>query len=424
MNTFSLCAPPHKTAWDFRNRLAKSKDQRYTVHYRYGADGERAVKYGSNGNQTLYFNGMVEVSRHHNLEWVESKHIYAGDTRIATKRRHEGNDNYGEEERSIYYYHGDHLGSAQLVTDYRGEVYEHLEYTPYGELWVEEVRAGEEKTPFRFTGKRLDEETGLYYYGARYLDPQTSRWLSTDPAMGEYIPQAPVNEEARKRNGNLPGMGGVFNTVNLHVYHYAGNNPVKYIDPDGRLIHLDDPVTEDAALKDITLAAGQGFYFDENNNLQIDHNVTPTGKYSKEMRESLISLIEGEYKDISVSLLYSVEYEIHERGLKGEIQTGTPQNLGFTNYGDPDQTTFRVGVPFGLYENNNGESAAILIHEWLGHLMPTLRGEKNVNGRQRTMPIINDLGFFTPSFLKGSWAPGIGHDGELYPKNQGWAQPR
>jgi RHS repeat-associated protein len=123
-------------------------------------------------------------------------------------------------------------------------VYEHIEYTPYGELWVEEVRAGQEKTPFRFTGKRLDEETGLYYYGARYLDPQTSRWLSTDPAMGEYIPQAPVNEEARRRNGNLPGMGGVFNYVNLHVYHYAGNNPVKYVDPDGRILRITFFVTE------------------------------------------------------------------------------------------------------------------------------------------------------------------------------------
>nr|WP_252722869.1 RHS repeat-associated core domain-containing protein [Treponema pedis] len=78
------------------------------------------------------------------------------------------------------------------------------------------------------------EETGLYYYGARYLDPKYSRWLSGDPALNDYIPQAPIDDEAKKHNENLPGMGGVFNTVNLHVYHYAGNNPVKYTDPDGR----------------------------------------------------------------------------------------------------------------------------------------------------------------------------------------------
>jgi RHS repeat-associated protein len=76
-------------------------------------------------------------------------------------------------------------------------------------------------------------ETGLYYYGARYLDPKTSCWLSGDPALGEYVPSAPINDEAKKRNGSLPGPGGVFNYVNLHVYHYAGNNPVKYTDPDG-----------------------------------------------------------------------------------------------------------------------------------------------------------------------------------------------
>jgi len=108
----------------------------------------------------------------------------------------------------------------------------------YGELWIDwkNPNLPGDNTPFRFTGKEMDAETGLYYYGARYLDPKTSRWLSGDPAMyqGDYLPSTPVDDEARKRNGNLPGQGGVYNYVNLHVYHYAGNNPVKYIDPDGR----------------------------------------------------------------------------------------------------------------------------------------------------------------------------------------------
>ncbi len=52
------------------------------------------------------------------------------------------------------------------------------------------------------------------------------------------IPVAPTDDEAKKHNENLPGMGGVFNTVNLHVYHYAGNNPVKYTDPMGGQLNI------------------------------------------------------------------------------------------------------------------------------------------------------------------------------------------
>jgi len=81
---------------------------------------------------------------------------------------------------------------------------------------------------FRFTGKELDQETGLYYYGARYLDPKTSRWISADPAMGEYVPSPGQGA------GKLGGMGGVYNTINLHCFAYAGNNPIKLTDPDGR----------------------------------------------------------------------------------------------------------------------------------------------------------------------------------------------
>jgi len=78
----------------------------------------------------------------------------------------------------------------------------------------------------KFTAKEPDAETGLYYYGARYLDPKTSRWLSGDPAMGEYLPVA------GQENDKLPN-GGVYNFISLHSYNYSNNNPLKYSDPNG-----------------------------------------------------------------------------------------------------------------------------------------------------------------------------------------------
>nr|WP_225969468.1 RHS repeat-associated core domain-containing protein [Treponema pedis] len=173
-----------------------------------------------------------------------------------------------EQKAKRYYYHSDHLGSAQFVTDWKGRQYEHIEYTPYGELWIEEVAAGLDKLPFRFTGKELDEETGLYYYGARYLDPKYSRWLSGDPALSDYIPKAPIDDEAKKHNENLPGMGGVFNVINLHVYHYAGNNPIKYIDPDGRDIE-ESPIISGSLAILLAARGSIGFAKDSNNHIAL-----------------------------------------------------------------------------------------------------------------------------------------------------------
>ena len=239
----NLFAYRRNYTWNEKNLLTKSSDRSYTVHYRYGEDGQRALKYTEEGrSETLYFNNFytihIPVQDKNNPQGLRvHKHIFVGNSRLVTAMTHTDNNGDNAEQREKrYYYHSDHLGSAQFVTDWRGRQYEHIEYTPYGELWIEEVAAGLDKLPFRFTGKEMDEETGLYYYGARYLDPKYSRWLSGDPALSDYIPKAPIDDEAKKHNENLPGMGGVFNVVNLHLYHYAGNNPVKYTDPTGEWV--------------------------------------------------------------------------------------------------------------------------------------------------------------------------------------------
>ncbi|MGI5056720.1 RHS repeat-associated core domain-containing protein, partial [Treponema socranskii] len=184
----------------------------------------------SNSSETLYFNTMWTWYTDTGLPAGQySKHIYLGETRIVTKQTSKLEKSYGQSDEAHhqYYYHPDHLGSAQLITDYEGNEYQRIEYTPYGELWVEKKAEHEEGLrylPYKFTAKEQDEETGLYYYGARYLDAKYSRWMSADPAVSDYIPMAPVNDEAKKHNESLPGMGGIFNVVNFQLYHYAGNN--------------------------------------------------------------------------------------------------------------------------------------------------------------------------------------------------------
>jgi hypothetical protein len=53
------------------------------------------------------------------------------------------------------------LGSTSYATDTNGEVYQHLEYFPFGETWADEV-TNDRRVPYRFTGKEFDEETKLY----------------------------------------------------------------------------------------------------------------------------------------------------------------------------------------------------------------------------------------------------------------------
>jgi RHS repeat-associated protein len=116
---------------------------------------------------------------------------------------------------NYFYYQTDHLGSTGYLTDKNGTLKEHIEYTPWGESWFS--NPGTPVLDYKFTGKEQDN-TGFYYFGARYYDPQTSLWISVDPILGTYL------EAVGK---------GQANSMNFALYAYGGQNPVRMIDPDG-----------------------------------------------------------------------------------------------------------------------------------------------------------------------------------------------
>jgi RHS repeat-associated protein len=193
------------------------------------------------------------------------------------------------------------------------------------------------------TGKERDSETGLYYYGARYLDSKTSRWLSGDPAMGEYVPSAPVDDEARKRNGNLPGMGGVFNYVNLHVYHYAGNNPVKYTDPDGEdLVDILFYIFNSAMNGDLKASTLNNVFpspmpphyakADQSNNPLTAKDALKNGFYAVEPEQAALHR-QGEGNEYNLKMIHPDGREaVYNK--KGNLVTD-PLNLGTKNTVNP-----------------------------------------------------------------------------------------
>ena len=132
-------------------------------------------------------------------------------------------------EKMQFYYHPDHLGSSSYITNLDGEVSQHIEYVPFGEVFIEE-RNNTWNTPYLFNAKELDEETGLYYYGARYMDPKISMWLGVDPLMEKY-----------------PSVTG---------YCYTMDNPIRFIDPDGR----DGMVTGNGTETDPYIITAKYFY--------------------------------------------------------------------------------------------------------------------------------------------------------------------
>ena len=112
-------------------------------------------------------------------------------------------------EKDVYFYHGDHLGSANWITDYTGAPIQYIHYAPYGELIANQQMIGYDER-YKFTGKERDTETGYDYFGARFYDHRKGFWNSVDPLADKY--------------------------PNVTPYLYCNGNPIMLVDPTGEWI--------------------------------------------------------------------------------------------------------------------------------------------------------------------------------------------
>ncbi|WP_413942693.1 RHS repeat-associated core domain-containing protein [Bdellovibrio sp. HCB-162] len=124
-----------------------------------------------------------------------------------------------------YYMLRDHIGTLMGVVDNGGALLQSYRYKSFGDGMIIINQFGTDissnpplKTSHLFTGRELDKEAGLYYYRARYYDMSTGRFLQEDPHPGSI--DSPI-------------------TV-VNKYSYAGNNPVMFNDPSGRIFGWDD----------------------------------------------------------------------------------------------------------------------------------------------------------------------------------------
>ena len=285
----------HEMSWDEQDRLKalSDPDNGLYQYYMYDDNGDRTIKYSLTGGSQLYQNGaLVDPGSigidHYKLypnpyvvvtsDGQYTKNYFEGSTRFAS-RIEPHNDifilttikapnkdakevdpakdfrTYLEKmqidgavaselgtakgppgmggQPGLYYLHTDHLGTASFVTNDNSETTQFFLNLPFGETMLEQ-QTGVYDNPYKFNAKELDSDTGLYYYGARYYNPRISTWYGVDP-LAVYNP---VMETEFYGDGQH--NGGVFFWGNLNPYMYTYQNPIRYIDPNGKQVDTNE----------------------------------------------------------------------------------------------------------------------------------------------------------------------------------------
>ncbi|MBJ8433001.1 RHS domain-containing protein [Acinetobacter pittii] len=202
--------------WDVLGRLVRSRNNQYTADYRYDALGRRIQKrskhhhtvqeqniiYGWDGDTLAYessadltkhyfyekdsFVPLLQAAYHHSIElhqtqhWTEKTYSIYKDPLWNTVKQSQGFDD-------VWFYHCDHLGTPQEMSNQTGAIVWKAQYKAWGECKVEQAKSDFFENSeiisnnIRFQGQYFDEETGLHYNRYRYYSPYVGRFISKDP---------------------------------------------------------------------------------------------------------------------------------------------------------------------------------------------------------------------------------------------------
>jgi RHS repeat-associated protein len=203
--------------YNYLNQLTKvirSDDEQILGEYKYDCLGRRIYKRAWNDDTESF----TETNFYYDgVRCIEEQ--TTGGTTIATYVFGNGVDEVLTMDRNseTYYYHENSLGSIYAVTTATGIVAERYSYDAYGNVSFFDADGNSIVTStignhILFTGREFDEETGLYYYRARYYSAEQGRFLSRDPAADDGL---------------------------LNLYTYVANSPYNFTDPTGLRLIID-----------------------------------------------------------------------------------------------------------------------------------------------------------------------------------------
>jgi RHS repeat-associated protein len=181
--------------YDLSNQLIRVLDGANQIaEYTFNGAGQRIKKVTQTETRIFHYDlwGHI-IAETNQTGQLLAEYVYLGDQLLAMIKPGE----------LAYYFHNDHLGTPQVLTDGNGSIAWKAVYTPFGEAVISIATV---ENPFRFPGQYDDPETGLHYNYYRYYNPPIGRYITTDPI-------------------------GLEGGINLYLYVQA--NPINRIDPLG-----------------------------------------------------------------------------------------------------------------------------------------------------------------------------------------------